>query len=245
MFPRKTVSALAVALALSACSNNDNPLNPPVGVLRVANAISDSNPIDAEVEGLPSNINNIAFGTASGEKDVADGNYRVTLRTTTNAGQVSFTDDPVTVDKNKVTVVYAVGRIADSSQQAFFVESQDTVLDSSQSEAQFVHAASQHASALDIYVTAPGDALASAIPKATLTYKTSSSQVIYTPGNYRIRITPQGDPLTVLFDSGPSGVPFPAASAAQFAIMDNASNQIFLLVLTGDGGNHQVTNGSS
>jgi hypothetical protein len=235
---------LAAGLTLSAC-DDDNPLNPiPTGTLRVANAIADAQPIDAEIEGVPTDINDIAFGTASGERDIPEGNYRVTFTANTGSGSVDFTDDSADVDDEMVTFLYGVGRIAASTQEIFQVQAPDTDLNSGQTEMQFVHVASQQTGPLDIYVTAPGDALLGATPRATLSYKNASSQAILTPGAYRIRITPQGVPTTVLFDSGPTGVSFPGATTQQFALADNTNGAIastlFLMVLTGDGGHHQI-----
>ncbi len=235
--------AAVAAVGLSACGGNDNPINDvlPSGVLRVANAVPDSNPIDAEIEGIPSNIDNIAFGTASGERDVAEGNYRINLTTNTgNNSDVSFTLDPTNVDDDHVTVVYAVGRIGNGSQEAFEVISDDNELNNSQSEVQFVHAAKDHPTPVDFFLTAPADPISAAT--ATVDFKDSSTQQSFTPGNsYRIRVTGQGVPGIVLFDSGT--ISLPAASAQQFALINNATTGTYaLLVLDGLGQSHKIEN---
>jgi hypothetical protein len=236
------------ALGAAACGS-DNPINPPIGQLRVANAITDSNPIDATVVNIPSGIDNIAFGTGSGLKDIPDGSYRVQLTTTTNAGQSSFAADPTHIDKNHITTIYAVGRLAQGTQAAFVVEAPRTDVPGDKSELQFVNAASQQTGPLDIYLTAPGASLVGVLPTTNLAFPASNSPALVTPGKYEIRVTPQGNPLTVLFDSGPLGVQLPASTSQQFSLLDSASATapppMFLLVLTGGGGNFKILNGSS
>src|ERR1044071_8072809 len=78
----------SAALGLVSCNGDNNPI--PSGNMRVANAIANSQPVDAAIEGIPDNIENIAFGTASGERDIVEGNYRVTLSTNTNNNTISF-----------------------------------------------------------------------------------------------------------------------------------------------------------
>jgi len=240
---------VAAALGLSACSNGENPLNPPIGQLRLANAIADSNPIDATVVSIPSGIDNIAFGFASGFKDVPDGSYRVQLTTTTNAGQVTFAADPTHIDKNQATTVYAVGRMAQGTEAGFVVEAPRIEVPGNKAEVQFVNAASQQAGALDIYVTTPGASLVGVTPTATLSFPANNAPALVTPDAYEIRVTPQGNAATLLFDSGPAGVQFSGGTTQQFALLDNTNGAIpsplFLLVLTGVGGNHRIQNGSS
>jgi hypothetical protein len=198
------------ALGAAACGS-DNPINPPIGQLRVANAITDSNPIDATVVNIPSGIDNIAFGTGSGLKDIPDGSQ--------------------------------------GTQAAFVVEAPRTDVPGDKSELQFVNAASQQTGPLDIYLTAPGASLVGVLPTTNLAFPASNSPALVTPGKYEIRVTPQGNPLTVLFDSGPLGVQLPASTSQQFSLLDSASATapppMFLLVLTGGGGNFKILNGSS
>ena len=239
----------AAALGVSACSNNDNPLNPPIGQLRVANAIADSNPVDATVVSIPAGIDNIAFGTGSGFKDVPDGSYRVQVTTTTSAGQITFAADPTHIDKGHATTVYAVGRLSQGTQATFVVEATEPEIASDKSEAQFVNVASQQAAPVDIYVTAPGASLVGVTPTTTLSFPSNNQQALFAPGVYEIRVTPQGNPVTLLFDSGPAGVGFPGATTQTFALLDNTDGSIpsplFLLVLTGAGGNFKIQHGSS
>ena len=234
----------AAALATSACTNNDNPLNPPIGQLRVANAIADSQPIDATVSNIPSGIDNVVFGTGSGLKDVPDGSYDVHLTTVHNSSQVGFTAASTHIDKHHATTVYAIGRLSADTQAAFVVEADEPEIMSNQSEAQFVNAASQHPGPLDFYVTAPGAALASSIPTTTLSFPANNQTAIFTPGAYRIRVTPQGNSLTVIYDSG--SVQFPSATTQQFALLDNADlsadSPPFLLVLGGQGSSSTIAN---
>ena len=241
---------LAVAtFGIAACSKTENPINPPVGQLRVANAIADANPIDAMVSSLPSGITNIAFGTGSGLKDFPDGSYRVRLTTNTNTGQVTFDANSTPIDKNHTTMVYGTGRLSKGTQAAFVVEVTQIQIPGNKSEVQFVNVASQQAAPLDIYVTAPGASLVGVLPTTTLSFQSNNQPALFAPGAYEVRVTPRGNPTTVLFDSGPVGVQFPATRTQQFALLDNTNaaiaSPLFLLVLTGTGGNFQIQHGSS
>lgn len=216
---------IITALAASACgSDKNNPLDLPVGQLRLVNAISDSQPIDATIANIPANIDDIAFGDASGLKDVPEGSYTVRMTANTASGSVEFSSTSTPVDKDNITTVYAVGRIVDSTQSGFAVEAPITNVASDMSEVQFVNAASQPLSALDIYLTTPAAVLTASSPIVTgLAFKASSPRSLVTAGTYRIRVTPQGNPLSVLFDSGPAGIQLPAANGQQFALLDNTS----------------------
>lgn len=214
---------IITALAASACgSDKNNPLDLPVGQLRLVNAISDSQPIDATIANIPANIDDIAFGDASGLKDVPEGSYTVRMTTNFNSSQIEFSATSTPVDKDNITTVYAVGRMTDSTQSGFAVQAPITNVASDKSEVQFVNAASQPLTALDIYLTAPGAALTASSPIVTgLAFKASSPRALVAVDTYRIRVTPTGNPLSVLFDSGPNGIQLPAANGQQFALLDN------------------------
>ncbi|MFA5941897.1 MAG: DUF4397 domain-containing protein [Sinimarinibacterium sp.] len=231
---------IATALAASACGNDaNNPLDLPVGQLRLVNAISDSNPIDATIANVPASIENIAFGDASGLKDVPEGSYTVRMTTTVNASQVEFSVASTPVDKDNITTVYAVGRMTDATQSGFAVETPITNVASDKSEVQFVNAASQPVTDLDIYLTAPDAVLSESSPISSLAFKATSPPTLVNQGSYRIRVTPLGNPTSVLFDSGPTGIALPAADGEQFALLDNTNvafaSPLSILILQRDG----------
>jgi hypothetical protein len=236
---------LVAAVAISACSSDDNPLNQIFGEFRVANAIADSAPIDAEIVGAPTDINDIEFGTASGLREVPEGEYRVTLRSTINSSTVQFSEDSVDVNDDDMTTVYAIGDLSQSTQDIFVVTAPDTDVPSNQSEAQFVHVASETPQALDVYLTGLNADLLSATPTTTLNYPGKNTQAFYAPGDYRIRVTPQGNKATVLFDSGNAeAVDLPGETTQQFALIDNTNNAInsplTVLVLKGTGESFRI-----
>lgn len=239
---RLTFIAIAAAASLTACSNNDNPINPPIGQLRVANAISDSTNVQSSVESVSAN-DTLTFGQATGEHDLVDGNYLVHL-TANGPGSTShtFTADTVNIDKDHVTTVFAVGKMADSSEDSFIVEASDNLITSSQSEAQFVDVAANQSGSVDVYVTSVGASLLPADKKATLAFKSNNDPAIFTPGTYEIRVTPAGVPATILFDSG--AIDFPAATTDQFVLIDHtagcAISAYSLLVIVGSDGSHIV-----
>ena len=239
---------MVIAAAITAC-NSDNPVVLPVGQLRVANAITDSNPIDATIVGIPSGIDNIGFGSGSGLKDAPDGSYRVQLTTTTSSGQATFSADSTPINKHHITTVYAVGKIAASTQAAFVVLAPRTDVPANQTEFQFVNASAATVGPVDVFVTAPGATLIGVTPTANLAFPASSTPALIAPGTYEIRVTTRGNPLNVLFDSGPVGVTLSGGSSRQYGLLDNINPAIaapiFLLVLSDTGGTAQIQNGSS
>lgn len=239
-------STFAAALALTACSNNDNPISPPIGQLRVANAISDSTTVQSSVESVSAN-DTLTFGQATGEHDLPDGNYLVHL--TANSATLAshtYNVDSANIDKNHVTTVFAIGKMADASEDSFIVEASDNDIHSDQSETQFVNVATGTKTitgGVDFYATAPGASLVGVTPVANLAYKANSGQAIVAPGNYEIRVTPHGVPATILYDSGT--ISYPAATTDQFVLIDKVGgtgSDYSLLVIVGSDGSHVVNN---
>src|SRR5581483_6282105 len=236
---------LAAALALAACSNNDNPINPPIGQLRVANAISDSANVQSSVESVSAN-DTLNFGQATGEHDLPDGNYLLHLTANPVSGSAhTYNVDNVNIDKNHVTTVFAIGKMSDASEDSLIVEASDNDIHSDQSEVQLVNVAAGTKTitgGVDFYVTTAGASLVGVTP-TNLAYKANSGQSISSPGSYEIRVTPHGVPATILYDSGP--IDFPAATTDQFVLIDKvggSGSDYSLLVIVGSDGSHVVNN---
>jgi hypothetical protein len=71
----------AALLAVSACSNNNNSTPPLTGAFRAVNGMPNSSGLDASIAGvsIPTQAQNISFGTGSSISDVPNGSYNVTL----------------------------------------------------------------------------------------------------------------------------------------------------------------------
>jgi hypothetical protein len=90
--------------------------------------------------------------------------------------------------------------------------------------------------AVDVYVTAPGADLATAAPAVTFEFKGSAGPLEVPAGDYQIRVTPTGDPNTVVYDSGT--VPLPAGADLLVGAVDNTganggASPVSLIVLNG------------
>ena len=86
---------------------------------------------------------------------------------------------------------------------------------------------------VDIYVSAPSDALADLTP-LTLMFGDVSPALTVPAGDYRMRITPSADPATVVFDSGT--VPLAGGSDLVVAAITNGGTgaaPIELIATTG------------
>ncbi len=55
---------------------------------------------------------------------------------------------------------------------------------------------------VDVYATAPDADLAASAPIATIAFQEAGDVLDLSPGDYQIRVTPTGDPATVIFDAG-------------------------------------------
>jgi len=91
--------------------------------------------------------------------------------------------------------------------------------------------------AVDVYVTAPGADLATAAPAVTFEFKGSAGPLEVPAGDYQVRVTPTGDPNTVVYDSGT--VPLPAGADLLVGAVDNTgvnsdASPISLIVVNGD-----------
>ncbi len=226
---RLILCVVSAALSLTACSNNDTPgTSPGSGALRVVNAISDSQPIDASITNVTTDINNIAFGSASGFRDVVEGSYKVQLATHNSGGTaVTITADNVSIDHNNQTTVYAIGNLSLSNQNSLTVERTISDISSSNIEVQFVDVAGGPDGTISLIQ--PGSdpsnpanvvatqTLSSAVNASDPTKAYSAPQQI-AAGTYEIIVTVGG---VKIYDSGAAGVALGGGTSFQFAVLNS------------------------
>ncbi|MBL8223978.1 MAG: DUF4397 domain-containing protein [Chromatiales bacterium] len=101
---------------------------------------------------------------------------------------------------NEFTLV-AVGKAANDSVEAVQIPAPINFPGSGQFRVRLLHAVPD-VGTVDVYLTAPDVDLATVAPAATLDYKEFTDRVEFPAGTYQVRITPEGQPGTVVFDSG-------------------------------------------
>lgn len=108
--------------------------------------------------------------------------------------------DESLVAGNQYTLV-AVGKSGNDTVEALTIAHPIAEVATGNGRLEFVHAAPD-APAIDVYFTAPGDALTPAGLLGSLSFKGQLPRQEFPAGTYRIRLTPAGDTGTVLYDSG-------------------------------------------
>jgi hypothetical protein len=200
----------------------DNPSEATARV-RVVHAASDAPDVNAGLNG-GGQVSGLAFADATGFLTVAAGTYDVnvdgilpgdTTQTVIDASGM----DAVAVAEDTETSIYAIGKVGDASLMPIVITAPDIDPAAGELRAQVVHAAADAPSPVDIYVTAPSASLTdtAVTPLATLAFGESADPVTVPAGNYRIRVTPAGDNMTVAFDSGTVGL----SGDLQVAAIDN------------------------
>ncbi len=226
---------VAAAIGLAACNNGNAPFT---GAFRVVNAIPDSAPLDASITDVSTDINNIAFGSATGFRDVPEGSYKVQMTATPAGGgdSVTITADNVSIDHNNQTTLYAVGTLAQSSGAGLSVErSSSGTVPAGKTEVQWVDAvaAALTSGTGTLYIVAPGQGTANPVYSATLQSPVNNSSPAYpaftaptqiASGTYEIII--QDAAATTVFDSGSTGISFGDGATLQIAVLDATAAQV-------------------
>jgi hypothetical protein len=86
--------------------------------------------------------------------------------------------------------------------QSLIIENTTAEVPANNARLQLLHAAPD-APEVDIYVTEPDASLTASTPAARLAYgDEATDRLLFPSGDYQVRVTPAGDPDTVLFDTG-------------------------------------------
>lgn len=178
--------------------DDDDQDEDPQGQVRVFNAVPDSPTLRANLDG--SSLANVSFGQSSSLSEVVPGTYEVDLSYTDTGGlsETILEDLEFTVNEDEDVSVIVTGPL--EAPEAFLVELPQRDLVTPEAELHFVHAVTGQ-SRLDFYVTAPDAELIGSTPRATLGFGESSDLNTLDAGEYRLRVTAEGD-AAVLFDSG-------------------------------------------
>jgi hypothetical protein len=178
----------------------------------------------------------VDYKTGSAFLALDEGTYDIEVEAITPGGNATVIDLPDTaLEGNTDYSVIAVGQVADASLAPLIIANPESPVTAGSIRAQVVHAAPD-APAVDVYVTAPGAALAGETPLGSFSFGEEIGPVEVAAGDYRIRVTLAGDADAVVFDSGVLSLA--DGSDLLLAAVENTGNgnaPISLVSLDGEG----------
>lgn len=202
MRPIASTALLASALLLAAC-DNDNDIAPPAAEptarVRVIHASPDAPNVNV-VAGTANLATNLAFKEATPLQTVAAGAVSVRVDAIVPGGTPTVIG-PVnlTLERDTSYSVIAIGDVA--AIQPLVIADASSAPATGNVRVRVVHAA-PNAPAVDVYVTAPTALLPQSVALGPLAFGQQATPISAPAGDYRVRVTPAGNPNTVVFDSG-------------------------------------------
>ena len=186
--------------------------------LRALHASPDAPPVNIRFNGVQA-LANVDYGQGSGFVDVTE-STRIEVEAIIPGGNALVLDRRLALDFSTEYTVLAVGEVAELIDTLVISNPGGRAIATDSLRAQVVHAA-PNAPAVDVYVTAPGDALAGSAPVnvGALAYGGYTGRTEVPAGDYRIRVTAAGNPGAVVYDSGT--VALPAGADLLIAAIEN------------------------
>lgn len=203
IFPRAVRRALPLALAssfiLASCGGGgdiDNEL-----AFRVIHASPDSPPVNILVDGITFR-SGVDYKGGTGFTFVTPRDYQFGIEAILPGEDALVIDETVPLAAGTEITVLAIGKDATNTVQSLIIQNPFADIPAGNTRLQLVHAAPD-LPPVDIYLTAQGASLQDATPIGQVTYGAyPADRQLVPPGQYVLRVTPAGDPATVLFDSG-------------------------------------------
>jgi hypothetical protein len=207
----RTGAAAVTAIALSACGvfdDDDDPTPVPVAQtnLRAIHASADTPAVDVFVSGTRA-LAGVTFGQASGFSAIAAGTTRVQVSLANTPASAAAIDvsAPLTAGRDYTAIAVGSGATGPTRLQAVLIDDVGTAPAAGQVKLRVVHGAPA-VPAVDIFVTAPADALPSSPTIAGLAFGQQAPAVTQAAlsvpaGSYRVRARAVGS-TDIAFDSG-------------------------------------------
>lgn len=231
----KTAVTLVAVLGIAACGSDSDSIE--YSNLQAVHASSDAPLANVWVNDQAA-LTGVDYGVGSGYVRLPEGANSVQVDVQLPGGDVATVVDKTTLDLES-DLNYTAFVVGDASgtpnpvEPLIVTRSATSMADANSLDVQVVHAASG-VPAVDLYVTAPGAALADSSPITNLAYKASTDVLNIPAGDYQVRLA-VGD--TVAFDSGT--IPLPANANLTIAAIktgdSNSASPVKLVVLDGSG----------
>ena len=195
----KILMAGVLAATLTACDDDDLDLF--YGDVRVLHTSPDAPPVNVLFSD-DSKINDLDYAESSGFEQILVGNYKLDMEAIIPGGNSNvLTINSLEIESDSRITALAVGKVEDNTLELLEVADSASEPASDEVAVVVVHA-SPTAGALgnvDVFVTAPGATLENPI---TFGFKGFVDAGAIPAGKYQVRITPENDSTTILFDSG-------------------------------------------
>ncbi len=203
---KKLVAAsLTLSMFVLAACDSDNVDIPSAPETETANiqllhASSDAPSVNILLDG-ETLLENIDYKVGSEQLTRSTGTYAVEVQGILADGTTPAVIGPVELsfDADTTYTIVAVGDVANIEPVVF--EQPRTPVTAGTARLAVLHAAAS-APEVDVYVTTPGADLAATAATGTFAFKGTIGPAEVSAGDYQIRVTPAGDPATVVFDSG-------------------------------------------
>lgn len=231
----KTAVTLVAVLGIAACGSDSDSIE--YSNLQAVHASSDAPLANVWINDQAA-LTGVDYGVGSGYVRLPEGANSVQVDVQLPGGDVATVVDKTTLDLES-DLNYTAFVVGDASgtpnpvEPLIVTRSATSMADANSLDVQVVHAASG-VPAVDLYVTAPGAALADSSPITNLAYKASTDVLNIPAGDYQVRLA-VGD--TVAFDSGT--IPLPANANLTIAAIktgdSNSTSPVKLVVLDGSG----------
>lgn len=192
----------ACCALLAACgggSGGDDRAPAASAGVRVFNAIPDSPALRAEIDGEL--LANVSFGQASPLSAISRGAHQFEVFYTLPDGSQEEVMETLRISAASGRDVSLILSGPMEAPSAIVLDARQTTLTSPRAELHLAHAATGH-ERLDFHVTAADAELTASTPLVTLDFGEGSDVSMLDGGEFRLRVTPEGDD-EVLFDSGP------------------------------------------
>lgn len=187
--------ALLSAVALSACDDDDsNNGGAGQAELRVIHASPDAPNVDVIVDGVQV-LTEVPFFTASAYLDLQAGSRAIRLEPV--GSDTPILEATVSLDDGEAVTLMAVDSAA--SIEPLVLTDDLSAPPSGDIKVRAVHA-SPATETVDVYVLTPGDPLPATPTAQGVAYKSASAYVAVPAGDYRLVVTPAGDPTTLAVD---------------------------------------------
>ncbi len=242
MLRKFSVPALALGLlAVAGCDgfeDDDDDVIVQTASFQVLHASSDAPAVNVVVDGAT-----LAAGAdykqGTGFNVVEAGTYSVQVDGLLPDGPAPVIGPvDLTFEADTETTIIAIDNVANIT--PLIITNPRTAVPSGSIRATVVHASPVAQTAapagVDVYVTTPGADLSATAPLGTFAFGEVLGPVEVPAGDYQIRVTPAGAPLTEVYDSGTLSLP--AGFDAVIAAVDNTTTStapIGLVVLDGSG----------
>ncbi|WP_045421054.1 DUF4397 domain-containing protein [Vibrio jasicida] len=231
----KTAVTLVAVLGIAACGSDSDSIE--YSNLQAVHASADAPLANVWINDGAA-LTSVDYGVGSGYVKLPEGSNSVQVDVQL-PGAETVTVVPKTsldLDSDLNYTAFVVGDASGTPnpvEPLIVTRSATSMADANSLDVQVVHAASS-VPAVDLYVTAPGAALADSSPITNLAYKASTDVLNIPAGDYQVRLA-VGD--TVAFDSGT--IPLPANANLTIAAIktgdSNSTSPVKLVVLDGSG----------